>query len=164
MPLRLSKVLLVAGLALLVSLVAFGNITDYGTNFAFVRHVLAMDTIFPDARIRYRAVTSVPLQHAAYVLIIATQVATAALAWAGAWRMWLRRRAPAALFQRAKGLAVAALSLGVALWLVGFMAIGGEWFGMWMSSQWNGIETSFRLVVVLLGALVYLGQREAEPE
>lgn len=164
MPLRLSKIFLVAGVALLVSLVAFGNITDYGTNFAFVRHVMAMDTIFPDARIRYRAITSVPLQHAAYVLIIVTQVATAALAWAGAWRMWLRRRAPAALFQRAKGLAVAALSLGVVLWLVGFMAIGGEWFGMWMSSQWNGIETSFRLVAILLGALVYLGQREADPE
>jgi predicted small integral membrane protein len=78
--------------------------------------------------------------------------------------MWLRRRAPAALFQRAKGLAVAGLSLGVALWLVGFMAIGGEWFGMWMSSQWNGVGTSFRLVAILLGALIYLGQREGEPE
>lgn len=164
MPLRLSKILLVAGLALLVSLVAFGNVTDYGTNFAFVRHVLAMDTIFPDARIRYRAVTSPPLQHAAYVLIIVTQIATASLCWAGVWRMWLRRRAPGALFQRAKGLAVAGLSLGIALWLVGFMAVGGEWFGMWMSSQWNGIETSFRLVAVLLGALIYLGQREGEPE
>ena len=164
MPLRLSKILLVAGLALLVSLVAFGNITDYGTNLAFVRHVLAMDTIFPDAGIRYRAITSLPLQHAVYVLIIATQAATAALCWAGVWRMWLRRRAPSALFQRAKGLAVAGLSLGIVLWLVGFMAIGGEWFGMWMSSQWNGIETSFRLVAVLLGALIYLGQHEGEPE
>jgi predicted small integral membrane protein len=56
------------------------------------------------------------------------------------------------------------LSAGVSLWLVGFMAIGGEWFGMWMSSQWNGVETSFRLVALLLGALIYLGQREAEPE
>ena len=163
MPARYAKLLLVGGLALLVSLVAFGNLTDYGSNFAFVHHVLAMDTIFPDATIRYRAITTPWLQHAAYALIIATQVATAALLWAGAWRMWLRRRAPAALFERAKGLATAGLSLGVLLWLVGFMAIGGEWFGMWMSSQWNGIETSFRLVALLLGALVYLGQCEAEP-
>jgi predicted small integral membrane protein len=163
MPLRLSKMLLVAGLALLVSLVAFGNLTDYGSNFAFVRHVLAMDTIFPDATIRYRAITTPWLQHVAYASIIAIQVAIAALLWVGAWRMWLRRRAPAALFGRAKGLAVAGLSLGVLLWLVGFMAIGGEWFGMWMSSQWNGIETSFRLVALLLGALIYLGQNEMEP-
>ncbi|MBT2119776.1 DUF2165 family protein [Dyella sp. LX-66] len=164
MPARYAKLLLVCGLALLVSLVAFGNLTDYGSNFAFVHHVLAMDTIFPDATIRYRAITAPWLQHAAYALIIATQLATAALLWAGAWRMWLRRRAPAALFVRAKGLATAGLSLGVLLWLVGFMAIGGEWFGMWMSSQWNGIETSFRLVALLLGALIYLGQNEAEPE
>jgi predicted small integral membrane protein len=164
MPARYAKLLLVGGLALLVSLVAFGNLTDYGSNFAFVHHVLAMDTIFPDATIRYRAITAPWLQHAAYALIIAIQLATAALLWAGAWRMWLRRRAPAALFVRAKGLATAGLSLGVLLWLAGFMAIGGEWFGMWMSSQWNGIETSFRLVALLLGALIYLGQNEAEPE
>ncbi|SFS19710.1 Predicted small integral membrane protein [Dyella sp. OK004] len=164
MPLRLSKIVMVAALALLISLVALGNITDYGTNFSFVRHVLAMDTIFPDSGIHYRAIASPLLQHSAYVLIIAVQVITAALCWVGMWRMWRRRHAPAALFQRSKGLAVMGLSSGVALWLVGFMAIGGEWFGMWMSSQWNGIETSFRLVALLLGALIYLGQREAEPE
>lgn len=163
MPARYAKLLLVFGLALLVSLVAFGNLTDYGSNFAFVHHVLAMDTIFPGATIRYRAITTPWLQHAAYALIIATQLVTAALLWAGAWRMWLRRRAPAALFVRAKGLATAGLSLGVLLWLAGFMAVGGEWFGMWMSSQWNGVETSFRLVALLLGALIYLGQSEAEP-
>jgi predicted small integral membrane protein len=42
------------------------------------------------------------------------------------------------------------------------MAIGGEWFGMWMSSQWNGLESAFRFVVVLLVALVYLGQHDNE--
>jgi len=31
-------------MGLLVSLVAFGNLTDYETNFAFVQHVLTMDT------------------------------------------------------------------------------------------------------------------------
>ena len=44
---RLSKALLVCAIALFASLVAFGNITDYGSNFAFVRHVFMMDTIFP---------------------------------------------------------------------------------------------------------------------
>ena len=33
---RLSKTALVAAIAFFASLVAFGNITDYGTNFAFV--------------------------------------------------------------------------------------------------------------------------------
>jgi hypothetical protein len=43
----LSKTAMVAAIALFASLVAFGNITDYGTNWAFVQHVLSMDTVFP---------------------------------------------------------------------------------------------------------------------
>ena len=49
---RLSKIALVATIALWLALVAFGNLTDYGSNLAFVQHVLAMDSIFPDAAIR----------------------------------------------------------------------------------------------------------------
>jgi predicted small integral membrane protein len=162
MPMRLSKVGLTATIALWLALVAFGNITDYGSNLVFVQHVLAMDSIFPDAGIHYRAIHSPLLQHTAYVLIIATETLAAALCGFGAWRLWRARRAPAVLFHRAKRLAVAGFTLGLLLWLGGFMAIGGEWFGMWMSTQWNGLASAFRFVVVLLLALVYLGQRDDE--
>ena len=84
---RLSKAALVAAIALFASLVAFGNLTDYWTNFAFVQHVLSMDTVFPETTIRYRAITSPVLHHAAYVLIIAAESATAVLCWIGAHRM-----------------------------------------------------------------------------
>ena len=43
---RLAKILMVAAIALFASLVTFGNLTDYGINFAFVQHVLSMDPIF----------------------------------------------------------------------------------------------------------------------
>jgi predicted small integral membrane protein len=161
---RLTRILVMAALALQISLVAFGNITDYGTNLAFVQHVLAMDTIFPDATIHYRAITSVPLQHAAYILIIAFETFAAVLCWSGAWRMWRSRRASAAQFQRSKGLAAAGLSVGLLIWLAGFMGIGGEWFGMWMSDHWNGIQSAFRLAILLLAALIYLERRDAELE
>jgi predicted small integral membrane protein len=159
---RLSKILLMATIALWLALVAFGNITDYGSNLVFVQHVLAMDSIFPGASIHYRAIHAPLLQHAAYVLIIAAETLAAVLCGAGAWRMWRARRAPAATFHRAGQLAVAGLTVGVLLWLGGFMAVGGEWFGMWMSTQWNGLASAFRFVVVLLAALVYLGQRDGE--
>ena len=162
MPTRLSKILLTATIALWLALVAFGNITDYDSNLAFVQHVLAMDSIFPDAGIHYRAIHAPLLQHAAYVLIIATETLAAVLCGAGGWRMWRARRAPAATFRRAGRLAVAGLTVGVLLWLGGFMAIGGEWFGMWMSTQWNGLASAFRFVVVLLAALICLGQRDDE--
>jgi predicted small integral membrane protein len=159
---RLSKILLMTAITLWLALVAFGNITDYGSNLVFVQHVLAMDSIFPDASIHYRAIRSPLLQHAAYVLIIATETLAAALCGLGAWRMARVRCAPAAMFHRAKRLAIAGLTLGLLLWLGGFMAIGGEWFGMWMSSQWNGLDSAFRFVVVLLAALIFLGPREDE--
>ena len=162
MPARLSRILLTATIALWLALVAFGNITDYGSNLVFVQHVLAMDSIFPDSGIHYRAIHSPLLQHAAYVLIIGTESVAAVLCWIGAWRMWRARRTPASAFHRAKRVAIYGLTAGLLLWLGGFMAIGREWFGMWMSSQWNGLESAFRFVVVLLLALVCLGQRDDE--
>jgi len=162
MTIRYSKVLLVCAIALFASLVAFGNITDYGSNFAFVRHVLLMDTIFPTATIKYRAIDSVFLHHAAYVLIIALETLTALLCWAGAYRLASRARAPARQFNHAKGLAVAGLTLGFLVWQVGFMSVGGEWFGMWMSKEWNGVPDAFRFFITIGLVLLYLVQRDAE--
>jgi predicted small integral membrane protein len=162
MVVRLSRILLLAAIALWLSLVAFGNLTDYASNWPFVQHVLAMDTIFPNAGIHYRAITSPLLQHLAYGLIIATETLAAVLCWLGVWRLWRTRAGPAALFHRAKRMSVLGLTMGVMLWLGGFIAVGGEWFGMWMSTQWNGLESAFRFVMVLLVALVYLGQRDGE--
>ena len=45
---RLSKIAIVAVIALFFTVVAFGNITDYGTNWQLVQHVLSMDTRFPE--------------------------------------------------------------------------------------------------------------------
>ncbi|MBD8880496.1 DUF2165 domain-containing protein [Rhodanobacter sp. 7MK24] len=164
MLLRLCKIAVLAAIALWIALVAFGNLSDYGSNWPFVQHVLAMDTIFPDANIRYRAIHSPLLQHAAYALIIAVEVSAALLCWLGTWQLWRTRRGTAAAFQRAKRIAVLGLSAGVLLWLGGFVAIGGEWFGMWMSSQWNGIASAFRFTIVLLAMLLWLGQRDDELE
>jgi predicted small integral membrane protein len=122
---RTSKSIMVAAVALWVSLVAFGNITDYGTNLAFVHHVLSMDTVFPDTTIRYRAIASPALHYVAYLLIIVSEVLAAILCWVGAVRMFRTIPAPAA-FARAKNLAVIGLTTCLLIWLVGFIAIGGE--------------------------------------
>jgi predicted small integral membrane protein len=159
---RTSKTTLVAAVALWVSLVAFGNITDYGTNFAFVTHVLSMDTVFPDTTIRYRAVTSPALHHAAYILIIAFETLAAVLCWIGAVRMFRAISTPAA-FARAKNFAVLGLTACLLIWLAGFMAIGGEWFGMWMSKEWNGIEAAFRFSALSLGILIFVTLPDGHP-
>lgn len=159
---RLSKAVLVAAIALFASLTAFGNITDYGVNFVFVQHVLSMDTIFPDATIGYRAITSPALHHLAYGLIIAAEATTAVLCWIGAFRMLAHVRREAASFSRSKAWAIGGLTLGFLVWQVGFMSIGGEWFGMWMSGAWNGGPGAFRFFMTIIAVLIFVSLPDQE--
>lgn len=164
MILRYSKVACVAAMAFFASLVAFGNVTDYGSNFAFVQHVLLMDTIFPDSSVGYRAIASPIVHHAAYIVIIALETLTAILCWCGTWHLWRAVHASARQFNRAKRTAIAGLTLGFLVWQVGFMSIGGEWFGMWMSSQWNGVPSAFRFLITMLLVLLYLALPDSDLE
>jgi predicted small integral membrane protein len=156
MVLRMSKIVMVLAMALFASLVAFGNITDYWTNFAFVHHVFLMDTTFPGNGIMYRAITAPWVHHAGYMVIIALEASTAVLCWIGGIRLWKSRRMPPAAFQRAKSVAIAGLTVGFLTWQVSFMSIGGEWFGMWMSKEWNGVTDAFQFFVTILMVLIYL--------
>ncbi len=159
---RAAKAAAVAAIALFASLVAFGNLTDYGTNFAFVRHVLSMDTVFPSSTITYRAITSPALHHAAYALIIATEAAIAVLCWIGAVALVRQIRADAQAFNRAKTVAILGLTLGFLLWQVGFMSIGGEWFGMWQSKDWNGVPSAFRFAITIIAVLILVAMPDRE--
>ena len=70
---RVSKVVLVLAAGLYCLLVGYDNIVDYGSNFAFVQHVMSMDTTFPGNAVRDgRAVLDPRLHHLAYAIIIAS--------------------------------------------------------------------------------------------
>jgi predicted small integral membrane protein len=161
---RAAKTATVAAIALFNSLVAFGNLTDYNTNLMFIEHVLSMDSIFTSSTIKYRAITSPVLQHAAYALIIATEVAMALLCWIGAVLLARHLRADATTFNRAKAIAVVGLTLGVLLWHAGFMSIGGEWFGMWQSQQWDGVPSAFRFLMATITVLIFVAMPDQELE
>jgi predicted small integral membrane protein len=79
--LRLAKIACIAALGLYAALVAFGSVSDYWTNFAFVSHVLDMDQLPAGSSIRWRAITSVTLHHATYLLIIGGEIMIAVLAF-----------------------------------------------------------------------------------
>jgi predicted small integral membrane protein len=36
----------------------------------------------------------------------------------------------------------------------GFVAIGGEWFAMWQSKTWNGLDTATRVILLTGVALL----------
>ncbi|MET0528733.1 MAG: DUF2165 family protein, partial [Microvirga sp.] len=54
------------------------------------------------------------------------------------------------------------LTLGFLVWQVGFMSVGGEWFGMWMSEKWNGVPDAFRFLMTILGVLIFVSLRDDE--
>ena len=161
---RLMKVAMIASCALFALLVALNNIVDYGTNHAFVRHALSMDTTFPGNALLGRAIHAEWVHHAAYGAIIAAEALTGVLLAAGAWRLFRLRHAPAARFNAAKTLALCGGAVGFLLWFTGFMVIGGEWFAMWQSPKWNGQQAAFRFYMTLLGVMIFVNQSDHDAE
>ncbi|AMC34714.1 DUF2165 family protein [Janthinobacterium sp. B9-8] len=152
---RLSKVALVWAVAFFVSLVALNNLMDYQSNYRFVNHVLKMDTTFPDNSVMWRSIESPVVHRTAYHFLIFIEWAVAILCWAGGFRLLMAIKDIAA-FNKAKGPAIAGLTLGIILWFLGFIAIGGEWFLMWQSAIWNGQQSAFRVVMIIAFTLLYL--------
>ncbi|MDN0194026.1 DUF2165 domain-containing protein [Streptomyces sp. S.PNR 29] len=139
--LPLAATLLTGTVALYITLVAFGNITDFGTNQQFVRHVLAMDTTFKDEDLMWRAITTTWIQDAAYVAIIVWETVAALVLIYGTW-LWFRRDD-----LRARRFSTYGLLMLMLLFGAGFIAIGGEWFAMWQSGDWNGLDAAIRVFV-----------------
>jgi len=160
--LRAAKLALVFSVAIFYSFVVFNNVTDYDSNHQFVRHTLKMDTTFPGNHGMWRAIDSPALHTAFYISIIAWEMLTMALCWWGGFRLLKARRGTAAEFERAKNVAVAGLTLSLLMWLVAFLAVGGEWFLMWQSANWNGQAAAFRMFTVVGIVLLLLAQRESD--
>jgi predicted small integral membrane protein len=159
---RLAKIICVLTLAVYVALVAFDNLSDYGTNFAFVTQVLDMDDVPPGSHLRWRAITLPLLHHASYLLIIATEIIIASLAALGALAMAQKLRASGLAFHQAKRWAIAGLTLGFLLYEGGFIAIGGEWFGMWQARNFDAVGSAFRVGMAMLGTLIFVSLKDED--
>jgi predicted small integral membrane protein len=159
---RAAKALLTCVIGIFALLVGADNVIDYGTNFAFVRHVMSMDTTFPGNKLMWRAITSEWAHHAAYAAIIAAELAAGALTTAGALRLFQARHAPAREFNAAKDAAIGGLALGFALFFFGFIVVGGEWFQMWQSQTWNGQEAAFRFAACIGLVLIFVAIEDGE--
>ena len=145
---RLCKILLLAAVAFYFTLVAFNNLTDFDSNYQFVRHVLMMDSTFPGNHGMGRALREPWIHLAFYLGIIAWELLNAALGWWGSAALLRALRSPQAEFQQAKQVGVIALTSGMLQWFVAFLCIGAEWFLMWQSKLWNGQDAAFRMFAV----------------
>lgn len=157
---RLCKTLLVAAVALHWSVVVFNNLLDYPTNFEFVSHVLSMDTVRPANQGSWRALPQPALHHALYLGIILWEALAMLVCWWGTWSLARRLRAERREFERAKSPAVLGITLVLLLFFSGFLTVGGEWFMMWQSSQWSGVEPAGRLFAVHGLIVLWLTQND----
>jgi predicted small integral membrane protein len=117
-----------------------------------------MDTTFKDPDLMGRAITSTGLQDTAYVAIIVWET-VAALVLIGGTALWAWRKDDLARRVSTYGLLMLLLLFGA-----GFIAIGGEWFAMWQSKTWNGLEAATRVFLLAGVALIVnlLPARRAE--
>ena len=159
---RSAKLLLLGGIALFYTLVVFNNLTDFDSNYQFVRHVLMMDSTIPGNHGLWRALQSPAVHLTFYVSIIAWEMTTTILLWWAVVKLVLTLRAADATFNAAKRVAIMALTLSLLMWLVAFLSVGAEWFLMWQSHSWNGQEAAFRMFAVVGIVLLLLMQPDAE--
>ncbi len=162
MTVRIAKLLLLVSIAFLYALIVFNNLTDFETNAQFVRHVLLMDTTIPGNHGMWRSISSPAIDLVFYLTIIVWEAVTTILLSWGALRLLRALRLPAAEFNAAKSLPLIALTASLLMWLVAFIAVGGEWFLMWQSRTWNGQEEAFRNFAIIGIVFLILLQSDAD--
>ncbi|MGA9981577.1 MAG: DUF2165 domain-containing protein [Candidatus Sulfotelmatobacter sp.] len=164
MTLRVAKMLLVFAVSVFYSFVVLNNTTDYESNYQFVRHVLMMDSTFPGNRGMWRALNSPAWHTFFYVSIIAWEILTMILCWWGGLNLARALSGTVEAFNRAKRVAIAALTSALLMWLVVFLSVGGEWFLMWQSKSWNGQDSAFRMFTVIGILLLLVAQPDCEAQ
>jgi predicted small integral membrane protein len=164
MTLRTAKLVMVLAVALYYTLLVFDNITDYNSNYQFVRHVLMMDSTFPGNRGMWRALNQPAAHTFFYLSIIAWELVTMILCWWGGIRLARALRQSAAAYHRAKRISIIGLTLALLMWLVAFLTAGGEWFLMWQSKAWNGQEVAVRMFTVIGIVLLLLAQPDTDEQ
>lgn len=155
-PLRLLQAFTLFSAGLYGLFVLMGNLMDYDSNYQFVKHVLSMDTTFEGNALMWRAITVPWMWTVGYIGIILAEAVFAGLGLIGGIKLFLRRDADAATFNRAKSWGYGAYGVGFLIWFIGFIVIGSEWFAMWQSSTWNGKDTAMPLAILWAGFAVLL--------
>ena len=162
MILRIIKTGMVATIALFFTVIAWDNIIDFKSNFLFVQHVLSMDTTFHQPAMMERAITNANIQTSFYYFIIATEFLTALCCWMGVIVLILNINQTSQQFNRSKTLVNIGLFIGFALYMVGFIIIGGEWFAMWQSPTWNGQMKAGLFISLIMFVMIFLNLHELE--
>ena len=137
--------------------VAFDNITNpvnpNASNWPFVQGVLSGDGVPADSGFGYRFINAEWFQVLSYVAIIAGETITGLLLLI-AGVLGLRRARFLSHWGGAQKWTYAGGTVGLAVFFLGFITIGGNWFIMYLNSKWNGMEPAFQNSVMTAFMLI----------
>ena len=155
------KIILVAGMALFLTLAVLGNLMMADVAIGAVKTTVGMQTTFQHPGVMWRAITNPVWIYAIFGCIVLAEAAAAALCWTGTARMWSARKADALSFYRAAALARIGLGATAALYFIGWLVIASEWFEMWQSRELNVLPDAFRIFVAAMLILFLVDEHEA---
>ena len=133
-------------------LVAFDNITNPASNWAFVKGVLSGDGTPIGDGFQWREINATWFQIVAYVALIAMETLTGVILAIGGIA-GLRGGDKAPQWASAQRWTVVGCTTGLAVFFLGFITIGGNWFIMYLNSKWNGLDPAFQNAVMTVFTL-----------
>lgn len=158
---KIVKVLLVAGMALYLTLTVIDNVTMPQPGFGAVQAAVGMETTFKHPGAMWRAITNPLLIWVIFALIVFMEAVAATLCWIGAARLWAAR-GEARRFDDAKGTALLGLGITAAFYFIVFLVIGNEWFLMWQSQPMSlPLTISFRDFAAAILIVLFLDMPDA---
>lgn len=154
---RIVAALVVLMAAAYYVVVAFDNITNptnpTGSNWPFVEGVLSGDGTPADNGFEWRFIDATWFHVLAYIGIIAGEAIAGALLVAGGI-LGLRRSASPGEWERGQRWTLLGGAVGLLVFFLGFIVVGGNWFVMYENSKWNGLEPAFQNTVTTLLAML----------
>lgn len=159
--LRITKILLVATVALWGFVGAFHNIMGWSGTLGAVVAATSMAT-FEGGAEAWQATSATFVVWLGALFIVGSKVTAAVLCSIGMLRMWVARDGDADAFAAAKELALAGCAVAVIMLFGGFIVIAESWFEMWRSDALRGpsLEAAFRYagMIALIG--IFVGSKE----
>ena len=156
--LRITKILLVLGVALWGILGAYGNLADWNGTTEAVKAVTSMSA-FDAGADSWKATSNPVIVTLGALFIMLSKVIAGGLCIEGARRMWGARAGGAADFATAKTLALTGCAVAVFMLFVGFIAIAETWFELWKSDAMRGpvLNSAFRYAGMIALIAIFVG-------
>jgi len=159
--LRISKIVMVALVALWALLGAFFNIHDWDGTIGAVSATTSMAT-FPGGADDWRATSNTLVVWIGAILIPLLKATAGILCLMGASKMWATRAQDAAAFARAKEPALAGCAVAMILLFGGWIVIAETWFELWRSDALRDIalQSAFRYGGMITLIALFVGARD----